>query len=281
MPTGSGVGDLSVVVPAYGARDGALARALRSLVSVEGVQVVVVDDASPDGSVESICADFPSVRCVRRPTNGGVAAAQNTGLDAVDTPWVCFLHSDDEFVPERVGVQLDLARRHKGAVVGGACAYDSGIAADPLPEATDDDFLLHRFGIHVSPYVFPTELARSVRFDPELRAWEDWDLFFRLQQAGVEFVTTDQPTAIVHLDAAERLTESPVNGIALRYLYEKHRIADRSSQVRSLWQFKIGRRLDDAGDHDEARTWVLRSLRSEPWHPRRVRTLLSWMRRRG
>jgi glycosyltransferase involved in cell wall biosynthesis len=239
------------------------------------VQILVVDDASPNDDVAPICADFDRVRYLRRSSNGGVAAAQNTGLDAVNTRWVCFLHSDDEFVETRLDVQLERAASSEGAVIGGICRYDRGPQGDPLPTASHDEFLLHRFGVHISPYLFPTEIMRTTPFDPMLRGWEDWDLFFRLAEQGVEFVGTDEVTALVHTDAEERLTGSEVDSPALIYLYEKHRIAEHSRKVRAQWEFKIGRHLRGAGDEAAARKWIARSLVSEPWHPQRVRMLVT------
>ena len=199
---------VSVVVPAYGVRSGALARALRSVHENEPhVELIVVDDGTPDGSVADLCSNFGSVRYVRSATNGGVAAAQNMGIDAAAGEHICFLHSDDEYVAGRLDAQLSAARNEPGAVIGGASAYDDRIAADPLPSASVDDFVMHRFGVHISPYLFPASTLAVTRFDPRLRSWEDWDLLFRLVVQGQAFVATNGIVARIREDAADRVSE--------------------------------------------------------------------------
>ena len=69
----------SIVVPTYG-RPEYLGECLASILqqTVEDFEVVVVDDASPD-PVELPVEDA-RLRLLRRDTNGGPAAARNTGM---------------------------------------------------------------------------------------------------------------------------------------------------------------------------------------------------------
>ncbi|SIR63656.1 bifunctional polysaccharide deacetylase/glycosyltransferase family 2 protein [Micromonospora avicenniae] len=80
---GSPVTDpVSVIVPAYNEKEG-IAAAVRSLAGGDhpgGIEVIVVDDGSTDGTAD--IADglgLPNVRVVRKP-NGGKASALNTGV---------------------------------------------------------------------------------------------------------------------------------------------------------------------------------------------------------
>ncbi|MFB9722434.1 bifunctional glycosyltransferase/CDP-glycerol:glycerophosphate glycerophosphotransferase [Planobispora longispora] len=92
--------DCSVIVIAY--NDAArLPRAVRSVLdqSLRNLEVIVVDDASTDGTEEVVrglqLAD-PRVRYVRRPRNsGGCGAPRNDGVAAARAPYVMFLDSDD------------------------------------------------------------------------------------------------------------------------------------------------------------------------------------------
>ena len=56
--------------------------------------MIVVDDGSADPAAVRSAADAAGAAVVRRPVNGGPAAARNTGLAAVTTPLVAFLDSD-------------------------------------------------------------------------------------------------------------------------------------------------------------------------------------------
>ena len=90
---------VSVVVITYNDAE-RLVRAVRSVLaqSLRALEVIVVDDASTDGTADAIAAiDDPRVRYVRRPANsGGCGAPRNDGLSRARAPYVMFLDSDDE-----------------------------------------------------------------------------------------------------------------------------------------------------------------------------------------
>jgi GT2 family glycosyltransferase/glycosyltransferase involved in cell wall biosynthesis len=85
---------LSIVVVSYNTRE-LLRQCLASLRRhAPTAQVIVVDNASQDGSVEMVRADFPSAEVVALTKNWGFAAANNAGLRlAVGDP-VVLLNSD-------------------------------------------------------------------------------------------------------------------------------------------------------------------------------------------
>ncbi len=57
-------------------------------------EVIVVDNASDDGSREAIEREFPSVRLVRSDTNRGFGGGVNLGVSAASSRWVALLNSD-------------------------------------------------------------------------------------------------------------------------------------------------------------------------------------------
>ncbi len=98
--------DVSVVIPAWNAARW-LERAVRSALDQAGpsVEVIVVDDASTDGTAEAaerLAALDPSVRVLRAARNGGPAAARNRGFDQARGAWVAVLDADDAFAPGRL-----------------------------------------------------------------------------------------------------------------------------------------------------------------------------------
>lgn len=93
---------ISAVIPSYN-RAELVGRAIQSALdqTLPPVEVLVVDDGSTDHT-RSIVEDFGSpVRWLYK-ENAGVAAARNTGVDAVLSDWIAFLDSDDMWTPDHL-----------------------------------------------------------------------------------------------------------------------------------------------------------------------------------
>lgn len=90
---------LSIVVPVYRIDEALLRRCAESLVcdGCEDIEVLLVDDGSPDGC-HAICDEyarrFGNVR-VFHTENRGVSNARNVGLDHARGDWVTFVDGDD------------------------------------------------------------------------------------------------------------------------------------------------------------------------------------------
>lgn len=86
-----------------------LENCLRAL-EKEQADVIVVDNASTDGSYEMIGEKFPAVRTIRFPVNTGFCKAVNAGIAASSTKYVILLNNDTETVPgfvERLEAAMD------------------------------------------------------------------------------------------------------------------------------------------------------------------------------
>jgi glycosyltransferase involved in cell wall biosynthesis len=74
-------------------------------------QIILVDDASPDNRVGLVLAEyaskFPKVRVLTREVNGGICAAQETGLKSSSADFIAFVDCDDYLSP----VALELSAR--------------------------------------------------------------------------------------------------------------------------------------------------------------------------
>ena len=95
---------VSVIIPVFNRRE-LLQRAIESVSrqSTEGLEIIVVDDHSTD-DIESICNHL-HCRYLRN-SGRGVSAARNTGIAAAKFSYLAFLDSDDEWLPEKIEVQL-------------------------------------------------------------------------------------------------------------------------------------------------------------------------------
>jgi glycosyltransferase involved in cell wall biosynthesis len=123
----------SVVVPLYN-KGPHVARCLDSILSQAGpeFEVVVVDDGSSDGSLETAqvyAAKDGRVRVLRRDRPGpGGYAARNLGSREARGEWIAFLDADDEWMPNFLAELERLAARfpEAGCLCGSYIIRDEG-----------------------------------------------------------------------------------------------------------------------------------------------------------
>jgi hypothetical protein len=90
--------EISIVTVSFNGRE-YLRRCLRSLLEhTRGLEyeVVVVDNASQDGSADMVAEEFPSVRLLRRPSNAGLSTALNQGIRLSGGEMTVLLNPDVE-----------------------------------------------------------------------------------------------------------------------------------------------------------------------------------------
>jgi glycosyltransferase involved in cell wall biosynthesis len=95
---------VSVIVPCYNYGH-YLADAVGSALDQDGVDVdvLIIDDASPDSSgevAEAMAAADPRVRAIRHETNRGHIATYNEGFEAIEGEYVVLLSADDLLTPD-------------------------------------------------------------------------------------------------------------------------------------------------------------------------------------
>lgn len=154
------VNTVAVVIPVHNG-----ARFLAETLLAVGAQthgpldIIVVDDASTDDSVDVALATGVPLRLLRNSTAGGASHARNTGLGATTADFVCFMDQDDIWHPQHLTRQLSVfaAQPTVGAVVSpyqhwypGDTGYPSAAYALPARSEveTDVDFsgwVYHQF----------------------------------------------------------------------------------------------------------------------------------------
>jgi hypothetical protein len=93
---------VSVVIPAYN-REASIARAVQSALRQEPrrpAEVIVIDDCSTDDTAAA--AHRAGAHVLRHDANRGVGAARNSGMRHASQPWIAFLDSDDEWLPNHL-----------------------------------------------------------------------------------------------------------------------------------------------------------------------------------
>jgi glycosyltransferase involved in cell wall biosynthesis len=130
---------VSVVIPCYNYGH-FLPQCVGSVLSQEGVDVdvLIVDDASPDGSAEvarRMAAADSRVRLIAHETNKRHIATYNEGLAAVDGEFVVLLSADDMLSPGSLGRSTALLRAHPD--VGMVYGFSPSFSDQPPPARTN------------------------------------------------------------------------------------------------------------------------------------------------
>ena len=113
--------NLSVIIVNYNVRqflENALASIKRALEGLQG-EIIVIDNASTDGSVEMLRAKFPEVTVVENRENVGFARANNTGLKLARGRYILLINPDTIVQEDTFHVMLRFFAEHPGAGLAG------------------------------------------------------------------------------------------------------------------------------------------------------------------
>jgi glycosyltransferase involved in cell wall biosynthesis len=118
---------LSVLIPVYNVEE-YLEDCIRSVISQvdTGVEIVLIDDCSTDGSLmlaEAIVTDsvYP-IRLLRHEKNSGLSAARNTLLEAASGEYIWFLDSDDVLKSDAIVSLKNIVNKHNPDLI--LCDYE-------------------------------------------------------------------------------------------------------------------------------------------------------------
>jgi len=105
--------DVSVVIVNYNTRD-LLRNCLQSLADSTDIEleVIVVDNASSDGSAEMVTDEFPDVILLAQSVNTWYCGGNNIGIDASTANTVLLLNPDTIVAPSALSLLYDFLRSH-------------------------------------------------------------------------------------------------------------------------------------------------------------------------
>lgn len=79
------------------------------------LEIIIVDNASSDGSQAYIKANYPEVKLIALPENRGFTGACNAGMQAASGEYVCLLNNDTEVEAHWAAAVIDAFERHPDA----------------------------------------------------------------------------------------------------------------------------------------------------------------------
>lgn len=232
-----------------------LQRCLLSVFSQEldgPFEVIVVDDASTDGSVDMVKESFPQARLVVQERNKGPAAAKNAGATVAKGRYLAFLDNDVVLEKSWARSMVDALESYPGAGAGAShlllegpegCLNSTGGLVNLMGYAWERGIFLP----DSSTYAFNREIsyacsaAMAVKreifelvggFDPRyFYLYEDVDLGWRINAAGFRVVYVPEARAYHRLSAT-----MGSRGIRNEYLSLRNRIYTilKNAEARTL-----------------------------------------------
>ena len=219
---------VSAVVPVYnGSRF--IGRCIGSILPqlTPDCELIVVDDASTDGTFELLCSlfrDEPKLILIRRTVNGGPAAARNMGIRVSRGEYVGFCDADDEWGENHLSEALGYleANPDKQAVFTNGSTENEGTGerAEKLALYAESD------KIHLRTMLCRREVFDMAGLlDESLRLREDTEWIVRARKAGVRSGYLGEESYIRHIrddglsaaadeeGRAERMVQAMLKGI--------------------------------------------------------------------
>jgi glycosyltransferase involved in cell wall biosynthesis len=195
---------VSVIIPVYNAEK-YIAITVESVIAqtYQNFELLIIDDGSPDRSIE-ICQQFtdPRIKIIRQ-ENRGVASARNQGIRAAKGEYIALLDADDLWMPTKLAQHVNHLENSRS--VGISYSYSALIDAEGKPlglyqlpqtkNITPVNFLLRDPIGSGSNLVARSEVFAAIRFpaniygtveqcyfdeDRQLHPSEDTECWFRI-----------------------------------------------------------------------------------------------------
>jgi glycosyltransferase involved in cell wall biosynthesis len=182
------IAPISVIIPTFN-RQALLDRALDSVVAqtLQPQEIIVVDDGSSDDTRAMLLTKYPHINYSFL-DNQGVSAARNRGISVASSPWIAFLDSDDEWLPDKLQMQFTALQQNPDYRL---CHTEEiwirrGKRVNPMNKHQKSgghiyDKCLALCAISPSSVIVHRELFERVGlFDETLPACEDYDMWLRI-----------------------------------------------------------------------------------------------------
>ncbi len=182
---------ITAIVPVYN-RENTIKRAIDSILSQScpPEEIIIVDDASTDKTVEILKSYGDKITCMFLPENSGPSAARNEGIKSAGTNWITFLDSDDSWENDKLKNQIAYLEKYpfyeilqsdeiwirNGKRVN-SCKHHKK-PSGWIWEASLERCLVSPSGVLLKKSL----LERYGNFDEELPVCEDYDLWLKISR---------------------------------------------------------------------------------------------------
>lgn len=193
---------VSVIIPVYN-QEKYIKECVDSVInqSYSNIEIIVVDDGSTDKTPDILRTYGDKIKYIRQ-ENQGPSSAVNKGIRSANGSLICWLGSDDLYMPNKIERQVEFLQNDQSISV----VYSDYITIDSygneinkvhISHPSQEKFtrmLLIRNFINGSTVMMRRECLDNVGFyDENLGADPDGDMWFRLLKNGYKFGHIPEP----------------------------------------------------------------------------------------
>jgi glycosyltransferase involved in cell wall biosynthesis len=270
---------VTVIIPNFNCK-AYIADAVDCALASTGVQVeiIVVDDESTDGSWEVLQAYGERITLLRQ-RRGGPYRARNLASAQARGKWLAFLDADDEWLPEKLAKQLELAHDPVAMVYTdrdnfGDLSRSRQRQSDSVTLYDGDVFepLLSGNFITLSSVLIRKDWFESLGgFSIEQHGVQDWDLWLRYSAAGGRVALCREPLTRYRIHDAQMTNDMQQRArdreTVLRRALDSPRgqlvpKAVRRKALSSLWELAAWHAADQPS---QAIRWYLKAASLQPF----------------
>lgn len=188
-----------------------------SMISIEDIELLFIDNGSDDGSrnfIDAFCSKQANARCIDEPSPG-VSAARNAGLATARGDYIASVDSDDEVSPNYFSELIRVLKQSPDLVLLSLTHYASSRDQSRHMQIADG----HSVALEVLPgwwcwqFVFRRALSAGLSFRGQ--CYEDFGFFPRLIQRSTKIVVLhgdlycylDNPNSLTRRNATWRLSQ--------------------------------------------------------------------------
>lgn len=264
---------ISIIIPSYN-RENTIVRSIMSILNqtINDLEVIVVDDASKDNTVEIINGIRDErIKLIVLDENVGACEARNIGIRSAKGEYIAFQDSDDEWYSEKLEEQIRYIEDNKLDIV--FCSMDlyneEGIKLGVFPKeeqisnplCVKYSELLRQNLISTQTLIGKSECFFDIHFDNTLPSLQDWDLVLRLSKKySIGYINKILVRQYLQYDSITRNHLKRVKGLDIilkknQDEYQKDRVA-----FSMYWDF-LGCESLLCNNYDLARIAFIKSLK--------------------
>jgi glycosyltransferase involved in cell wall biosynthesis len=214
---------VSVIIPTYN-REKLIIKAIDSVLrqTYQDFEILIIDDASTDNTGKVISdLNNDKIKYYKLDKNSGQCVARNFGIKKSNAKYIAFLDSDDEWLPEKLRLQIDCFEKGTDKL-GGVYGYsyqkdviknETTLVKDEYYRGNIHDKFLEGF-CPPTPSIFLIKneaLQKLHGFDENLITFVDLDMWLRISEE-YEFDYVEEPIIIKY----EQIGDQYVNNFVKR-----------------------------------------------------------------